>query len=97
MLLSVATPPALSDVYVPASEVDVPMETLSEQEARLKGEAAAAGVRAQALLDVAAQDGAARGVRGRRECCMCVVAAGLRAGGRRGAARARAHARTAAA
>ena len=63
MLLSVATPPPFADAIAPAADVDVPLETPREREARLREETDAAVRFAKELLDVAAKDGAARGVK----------------------------------
>jgi len=63
MLVSVATPPPFADAIAPAADVDVPLETPTEREARLRGETDAAVRFARELLDVAAKDGAARGVK----------------------------------
>ena len=63
MLLSVATPPPFADALAPAADVDVPLETPREREARLRDETDAAVRFAKELLDVAAKDSAARGVR----------------------------------
>jgi hypothetical protein len=61
-LLAVATPPPFSEA-LPASDLDFPIETQSETEARMRREGDDAARRAEALLRVAAEDGAARGVR----------------------------------
>jgi len=63
MLLSVATPPPFADAIAPAADVDVPLETPREREARLRAETDAAVRFARELLDVAAKDGEARGVK----------------------------------
>jgi hypothetical protein len=62
ILLSIATPPPFADAVAPASDLDVPLETPREHDARLRQEADAAVAFATTLLKVAAEDGAARGV-----------------------------------
>jgi len=67
MLLSVATPPPFSDAVAPAADLDVPLETPREREQRMREEGDAAVAFAHKLLQVAREDGAARG-------CVCVCA-----------------------